>query len=159
VSRRAAARLESLGFQNVHAYVGGKADWGSYGLPLEGEAPSETRVGAHLRADVPTCGPGDRLHDVCESLEESDWDTCFVVDARRVVLGRIGRRAIRGRADVTAEEAMTAGPSTIRPSARLQAVVERIEKQNLSSLPVTTPDGVLVGLITRRDAEAALPKE
>jgi hypothetical protein len=38
-----------------------------------------------------------------------------------VVLGRIGRRAIRGREDVSAEEAMTLGPSTVRPSARLEA--------------------------------------
>jgi CBS domain-containing protein len=156
VSRRAAARLESLGFENVHAYTGGKADWGSYGLPLEGEAGSETRVGAHVRADVPTCGLHDRLHDVCERLDESGWDTCFVVNERGVVLGRIGRRAIRGRADVTAEEAMTPGPSTIRPSARLQAVVERMQKQGLSNLPVTTPDGVLLGLIARSDAENAL---
>lgn len=106
--------------------------------------------------DVPTCGPDDRLHEVCEVLDETGWDTCFVVDERRVVLGRLGRRAIREREDVTAEEAMTPGPSTIRPSARLQAVVERMRTQKLSGLPVTTPDGVLVGLITREYAEAAL---
>ena len=51
---------------------------------------------------------------------------------------------------------MTPGPSTIRPSARLRDVVERMRRQNLTSLPVTTPDGRLVGLLTRRDAEAAL---
>lgn len=106
--------------------------------------------------DVPTCGPDDRLHEVCEVLDETGWDTCFVVDERRVVLGRLGRRAIREREDVTAEEAMTPGPSTIRPSTRLQAVVERMRTQELSGLPVTTPDGVLVGLITREYAEAAL---
>jgi CBS domain-containing protein len=78
---------------------------------------SETRAGAHVRTDVPTCGPNDRLREVCESLEESGWDTCFVVDERRVVLGRLGRRTIRGREDVPAEQAMTLGPSTIRPSA------------------------------------------
>jgi CBS domain-containing protein len=72
------------------------------------------------------------------------------------VLGRIGRRAIRGREDVTAEQAMTPGPSMIRPSARLRDTVERMQRQNLSNLPVTTPDGRLVGLLTRRDAEQAL---
>jgi hypothetical protein len=46
-----------------------------------------------------------------------------VVDERGVVLGRLGRGAIRGRADVAADEAMTLGPSTIRPSARLEDVV------------------------------------
>jgi Mg/Co/Ni transporter MgtE len=75
---------------------------------------------------------------VCEQLDESGWDTCFVVDERRVVLGRLGRRAIRGREDVTAEEAMALGPSTIRPSARLRDMVERMERQKLRNLPVTT---------------------
>jgi len=156
MSPRAASRLETLGFEQVYDYLAGKADWGSAGLPLEGANRSGTRAGAHVRTDVPTCRPGDRLPDVCERLEESGWDTCFVVDQRGVVLGRLGRRAIRGREDVSAEEAMTPGPSTIRPSARLEAMLDRMKRQNLTNLPVTTPDGRLVGLLALRDAEEAL---
>jgi len=156
MSPRAAARLERLGFEQVYDYVAGKADWGSFGLPLEGAEGSETRAGAHVRTDAPNCRPEDRLPKICERLEESGWDTCFVLDERGVVLGRIGRAAIRGRGDVSAEEAMTLGPSTIRPSARLRAVVERMRRQKLTNLPVTTPDGRLVGLLTLRDAEEAL---
>ena len=156
MSPRAAARLESIGFTQVYDYVAGKADWGSAGLPLEGRNGSETRAGAHVRREVPTCRLEDRLQDVCDKLDESGWDTCFVVDERRVVLGRIGRRAIRGRANVSAEEAMTPGPSTIRPSARLDNVVERMRRQNLTNLPVTTSDGRLVGLLVREDAERSL---
>jgi CBS domain-containing protein len=73
-----------------------------------------------------------------------------------VVLGRLGRRVIRERPNVSAEEAMTPGPSTVRPSARLRAMVERMHAQKLTNLPVTTSDGVLVGLLTLRDAEEAL---
>ena len=156
MSPRAAARLESMGFTQVYDYVAGKADWGSAGLPIEGRNGSETRAGAHVRREVPTCRLDDRLQDVCDKLDEGGWDTCFVVDERRVVLGRIGRRAIRGRANVSAEEAMTAGPSTIRPSARLENVVERMRRQNLTNLPVTTSDGRLVGLLVHEDAERAL---
>ena len=145
-----------MGFDQVYDYVAGKADWGSAGLRLEGASGGDTRAGAQVRTDVPTCRLDDRLQTVCERLEESGWDTCFVVDEKRVVLGRLGRRAIRGRADVSAEEAMTLGPSTIRPSARLRDVVERMKTQNLTNLPVTTSDGRLVGLITLRDAEGAL---
>jgi CBS domain-containing protein len=79
-----------------------------------------------------------------------------VLDELGVVLGRIGRSAIRGKADVSADEAMTLGPSTVRPSARLEAMVERMQRQNLTNLPVTTSDGRLVGLLTRRDAEEAV---
>jgi CBS domain-containing protein len=136
--------------------IAGKADWASAGLPLEGAEGSETRAGAYVRTDVPTCSPHDHLREVCDRLDESGWDTCFVIDERRVVLGRIGRRAIRGREDVVAEQAMTLGPSTIRPSARLRDVVERMQRQQLTNLPVTTSDGRLVGLLLREDAERAL---
>ena len=140
----------------MYDYVAGKADWGSFGLPLEGAEGSETRAGAHVRTDVPNCRLEDRLPEICERLEESGWDTCFVLDERGVVLGRIGRRAIRRREDVSAEEAMTLGPSTVRPSARLEAIVERMQRQALTNLPVTTADGRLVGVLTLRDAEEAL---
>jgi CBS domain-containing protein len=156
MSPRAASRLESIGFEQVYDYVAGKADWGSAGLPLEGAEGSETRAGAHVRTDVPTCRPHDQLREICQRLDESGWDTCFVVDERRVVLGRLGRRAIRAREDVSAEEAMTPGPSTIRPSARLRDALERMRTQSLTNLPVTTSDGRLSGLLTRRDAEEAL---
>ena len=156
MSPRAASRLESIGFERVYDYVAGKADWGSAALPLEGAEGSETRVGAYVRTDVPNCRLDDNLQDVCARLEESGWDTCFVLNEERVVLGRIGRRAIRDRAAVTAEDAMTPGPSTIRPSARQREVIERMQRQSLTSLPVTTLDGRLVGLLTRGDAEQAL---
>ena len=156
MSPRAASRLETLGFERVFDYVAGKADWGSAGLPLEGANGSETRAGPYARTGVPTCRLAEPLRDVCEKLDESGWDTCFVVDERGVVLGRLGRRAIRGRDDVAAQEAMTPGPSTIRPSARLEAIVERMHRQKLSNLPVTTSDGRLVGLLTLHDAEHSL---
>jgi CBS domain-containing protein len=51
---------------------------------------------------------------------------------------------------------MTLGPTTVRPSARLEAMVERMQRQKLTNLPVTRSDGRLVGLLTLRDAESAL---
>jgi CBS domain-containing protein len=53
---------------------------------------------------------------------------------------------------------MTLGPRTIRPSARLADVVERMRRQNLTNLPVTTSDGRLMGLLMRGDAERALER-
>ena len=159
MSPRAAWRLETLGFKQVYDYVAGKADWGSAGLPLEGENPSETRVGAHVRTDVPACGLNDRLRDVQQRVRASGWDTCYVLNEQRVVLGRLGRAALRNEADASVEEAMTPGPSTIRPSARLEPIVEQMRRQNLTSLPVTTSDGRLVGVLLREDAERALQRE
>jgi Mg/Co/Ni transporter MgtE len=109
-----------------------------------------------MRADVPRSRPGDRLADICGFVDETGWETSFVVDEKGVVLGRVGRRAIREREDVSAEEAMTLGPSTIRPSARLRYAAERMQREGLTSLPVTTSEGRLVGLLLLADAERAL---
>ncbi len=156
MSPRAAARLASIGFPRVYDYVAGKADWGSAGLPLEGSSGSETRAGAHARRDVPTCRLDEPLAQIRERVEQADWDTCFVVDQEGVVLGRIGRSALQRDDELSVEQAMTPGPSTIRPSARLNDVVARMRKQNLSNLPVTTSNGQLVGLLAREDAERAI---
>jgi CBS domain-containing protein len=140
----------------VHDYVAGKADWGSAGLPLEGTRGSDTRVGAYLRRDVPTCRLDERLSDVRARVRAAGWDTCFVVNDEKVVLGRLGRAALAGEDDVSVEEAMSAGPSTVRPSLELDRAVERMRRQNLTALPVTTSEGRLLGLLERDTAERAL---
>src|ERR1700758_2762478 len=94
MSPRAAWRLESIGFTRVYDYDAGKADWGSFGLPLEGQRPSSTRVGAHVRADVPACGPRDRMPEVRERVHTAGWDTCFVTNEHGIVLGRLGRATL-----------------------------------------------------------------
>jgi CBS domain-containing protein len=153
MSPRAAARLATLGFTRIYDYAAGKADWGSFNLPLEGRADTETRAGAHVRSDVPTCRLDEPLRHVCERVEKAGWDTCFVVDGAGIVIGRLGRSALRGEQEQSVEDAMTPGPSTVRPSARLEAMVGRMHEQNLSNLPVTTSDGRLVGVLVREDAE------
>jgi Mg/Co/Ni transporter MgtE len=156
MSPRAAWRLESIGFTKVHDYVAGKADWGSAGLPLEGTRGSETRVGAHLRRDVPICRLDEPLSEVRTSVRTAGADNCFVVNDEGVVLGRLGRAALAGEEDVRVEQAMSAGPSTVRPSLELDRAVERMRHQNLTTLPVTTSDGRLLGLLERDAAERAL---
>jgi predicted transcriptional regulator len=54
------------------------------------------------------------------------------------------------------EQAMSVGPSTVRPSLGLDRAVERMRRQNLTTLPVTTSDGRLLGLLERATAERAL---
>jgi Mg/Co/Ni transporter MgtE len=140
----------------VYDYVAGKADWASFGLPIEGDHDSGTRVGAHVRTDVPACGPGDRMPEVRERVRAEGWDTCLVTDQSGVVVGRIGRVALAGSDDVSVEEAMTLGPSTVRPALELDKAVARIREQSLTTLPVTRSDGVLIGVLRRDDAERAL---
>ena len=80
----------------------------------------------------------------------------MVVDERGIVLGRLRRRALADDSNATVEETMTEGPSTVRPSIGIEAIVERMRKSNLTSFVVTTSDGKLVGLVLRDEAEDRL---
>ena len=154
MSPRAAWRLESLGFRRVYDYVAGKADWGSFGLMLEGNLGP--RASEYLRTDVPTCRLEEPLQTVRERVGATQWDTCIVVNEAGVVLGRLGRSALASTEDVPVEQAMSTGPSTVRPSITLEAILERMRSQNLTNALITRSDGVLLGLLLRGDAEHAL---
>jgi CBS domain-containing protein len=142
-----------MGFPHVNDYVAGKKDWGSYGLPHEGTKVSELNAGDVAHKDVPTCALADRLADVREHVRAAGWDACIVLNQHRVVLGRLGRKALAADTDQTVEEAMTPGPSTVRPSIGTDPLLERMHARNLTSILVTTPDGRLVGLVRRAELE------
>ena len=137
----------------MNDYVAGKKDWGSYGLPHEGTNVPERLAGDVAHKEVPTCALADRLADVRERVRAAGWDTCIVVNQQRVVLGRLARKALAANADESVEEAMTAGPSTVRPSIGTDPLLERIRARNLTSILVTTSDGRLVGLVLRAELE------
>jgi len=157
MSPRAAARLEAIGFEGVYDYAAGKADWGTSGLPLEGRPGP--RASELARPDTPTCPAAERLQDVRARVLGSGWDTCLVVNRERVVIGRLGRRALARGDDVSVEDAMSEGPRTFRPDVRLGALVGWMRKRNLTSAVVTTSDGRLVGVVLLDDAEARLASE
>ena len=150
MSPRAASRLETLGFTRVYDYSAGKADWGSYGLPLEGQADSSTRASSITSTEVPTCRLDELVPDIAARVPAA-WDIYVVVNDARIVLGLIGRSALRSNQPRTAEDAMTPGPSTIRPSARLEAVAARMHEQSLTRMIVTRSDGTLLGAVRAED--------
>src|SRR6266852_2710020 len=153
MSPRAAWRLESIGFTRVYDYVAGKADWGSFGLPLEGRADTDTRVARLARADAPTCRLDELVAEVAKRVAD-DLQICVVTNDENIVLGLLGRRTLRSGENARVEDAMTAGPSTIRPSARLDAIAKRMRDQHLTRVIVSRSDGVLIGVLRREDLEA-----
>ncbi len=153
MSPRAAWRLESLGFGEVYDYVAGKVDWLAFGLPREGDEAATPRAGDIARRDVPTCAPSDRIGTVRECVAAAGWDQCLVVNDERVVLGRLRGTALSADAEARAEEAMEAGPTTVRPDERLADLATRLRERDVAGIVVTTPDGRLVGQLLRDDAE------
>ena len=142
-----------MGFAKVYDYVAGKKSWGSFGLPREGTNVPERTAGDAAHRDVPTCALDEPLAAVRARVRASGWDTCIVVNDQRIVLGRLGRKAVASESDESVEEAMSPGPSTVRPSIGTEALLERMRTRNVTSYVVTTPDGQLVGLVRRDELE------
>jgi Mg/Co/Ni transporter MgtE len=155
MSPRAACRLETLGFPDVSDYVAGKADWLAHGLPREGEKAAERRALDLAADDVVTCRLDDRIGEVRARVDASRYGVAFVVTEDRVVLGRLRRHALEGDPELTAEAVMEPGPSTIRPDAALEPLAERMRSSKVTTLPITTPEGRLLGVIRREDLVAA----
>jgi CBS domain-containing protein len=149
---RAAARLESLGFEKVYEYKAGKLDWMAAGLPTEGTNANRPRAGMVARKDVPLCELHERLGDVADRVEGIGWNAAVAVDGRRVVLGLLRAPELAKDPELTIEQAMRPGPSTFRPYVSIKDMADYMTKHNLESSPITTLDGRLVGLLFREDA-------
>jgi CBS domain-containing protein len=159
MSPRAAWRLETLGFEHVHDYVGGKAEWLANGLPREGETANVPYAGELVDRDPPTCALADTVADVRARLEGSRYGFCLVVSDRRVLLGRVRRSALAGAGDAaTAEMVMEPGPSTVRFNTRARDLAQRLAGQDLKTAIITTPSGCLVGVFHREHAERRLDR-
>jgi Mg/Co/Ni transporter MgtE len=129
------------------------------GLPIEGAMADDLQVAALARADVPTCGPGETVGTVRERARAAGWDTCFVVNQRRILLGRLDPSDLE-KADpsVPAEDAMEPGPVTYRPDFPAAKLLDVMEQRDLQTAPVTTSEGVLVGLVRRDDLQRAVSR-
>jgi CBS domain-containing protein len=156
MSPRAAWRFEALGFTEVHDYVAGKTDWFACGLPREGASAEVPWAGDLVRDGVATCTPDARIGEARERIAAMGLDFCVVVGEEQIVTGLLRGDALGKSPDALAEEVMELGPRTIRPSVPIETLLGKRSSQGVKSWLVTTPHGVLLGLLTRDDAERAL---
>jgi Mg/Co/Ni transporter MgtE len=156
MSSRAAARLETLSFSQVYEYKPGKSDWRVAGLPMEGPLAAELTALAVVRRDVPTAQVGEHVEEAHTRGDAAGWKVCIVVNSRNQVLGRL--RGDHWNADPNApvEDVMEEGPTTFRASEGLEALVERMQRRQVGSVLITDPEGVLIGVLFRQDAERLL---
>jgi Mg/Co/Ni transporter MgtE len=153
MSPRAACRLETLGFPEVYDYVAGKADWLAHGLDVEGAGAGRPTVGRLARTDVVRPSLTEAVGDVRALVEASPYRFALVVSEGGVLLGRLRRAALEGDPQRIAEEAMEPGPSTVRPDRVPSDLAERLRSRDLRTTVVTTPEGVLIGIVLREDLE------
>jgi Mg/Co/Ni transporter MgtE len=139
----------------VYDYAAGKADWRARGLPREGEKAGEPLAADFARDDVVTCRLKDRMGEVRERVRASPYGFAFVVSAGGLVLGRLRRAALEGDPGATAEQVMEPGPRTVRADTAPAELLQRLASQDLRTAVLTTPEGVLLGIVRRADLEGA----
>ena len=121
--------------------------------PVEGERAQEKRVGHFARDDVVTCGLADDGLEVRERIEASPYGFALVLAGEGAILGRLRRSAIDEAGSGTAEELMDPGPSTVRPDQDIAELREKLDAKELKTAIVSTPEGKLIGVVTRRALE------
>jgi Mg/Co/Ni transporter MgtE len=110
-----------------------------------------------LRDDPVTCGLADRAADVRERIEASPYGFALAVAPAGTLLGRVRGSALRDcDPGARIEEVMEAGPSTVRPDSALGPLVERLRERDLRTAVATTPEGKLLGVLRRAEAERRL---
>ena len=82
----------------------------------------------------------------------------MVVNHQRVVLGLLDEETLAqpGGAQTTAEAVMRVGPTTVRANEDIDALVQRMDSRHVAAVLVTDPDGRLLGVFIRGDAERVL---
>ena len=83
---------------------------------------------------------------------------CIVTNDEGIVLGRLRRRDLSSDRGKAVHEVMESGPTTTRADDELQGLVERLHGAGVRSILVTTPEGRLLGVVYREDAERYVAK-
>ena len=125
MSPRAACRLETLGFEDVHDYAPGKADWLAHNLPVERDHDLVT-VGQLARNDVVTCGLAERVGDVARRIAQSSYGSPSCTADRRAPwpptfqrarrLARHSRRAAHGKRPLDGPTRHSRRPASSAPA-------------------------------------------
>ena len=104
-----------------------------------------------------TCALADRVGEVYERVKASPYRFALVVTETRCVLGRLRASALEECDPTsTAEQTMEPGPSTIRLHRELGPLVEQLHQRGFRFAIATDPDGRLVGIVRRDEAESFL---
>lgn len=153
MSARAAWRLETLGFDEVYRYAGGKDDWWGTGLPVDGSLAGERSAAEAASRDVPRLRLDDPVATVAARLEAEGWPLAAVLGDGDVVLGRLRPRDVAASPGARARDLVVDGPRTIRGSRPAAEMAAWLDERSVPGVLITTADGELVGYLRREDVE------
>ncbi len=119
---------------------------------LPSQADTRTRVSREIGLNIPV------LSSAMDTVTEADMAIVMAQLGGLGVLHRnldIEAQAAAVRAVKRYESGMIVNPITIRPDQTLADARELMERHKISGIPVTEPDGRLVGILTNRDVRFA----
>ena len=126
---------------------------------MEGQFAEILKAGEVVRRDVPTCNLTDQVGEAYRRCQTAGWKTCLVVNESNIVLGRLRGEAWEADPETPVGEGMEDGPTTFRPDNFLEPLTKRMGDKKVGSVIVTNSDGVLIGVLYRRDAEERLHED
>ena len=131
----------------------GKVDWLANNLPVEGDRPYAPIAGRAMRDDAVRCRPTDRIADVLESIQGSPYPFALVTSDDGTLLGRAPASALDPTSERPVWDVAQPGPKTFRPHVEAEKVVEVLAEKGYRWAIVTTPEGRLLGVASRKDLE------
>jgi CBS domain-containing protein len=135
--------------------VPGKVDWLAHNLPVEGERATPATAGRLMRDDMVRAAPADRAAAVREAIAHSPYPFALVTGRDGMLMGRVRASELDGAADRPVAELMELGPSTVRPHRAAAELARNLADRDLHWAIVTTPEGRLLGVVSRRALEQA----
>jgi CBS domain-containing protein len=135
--------------------VPGKVDWLAHNLPVEGERATPPTAGRLMRDDMVRAAPDDRVQAVREAIAHSAYPFALVTGQDGMLLGRVRASELEGAGDRRVEAIMELGPSTVRPHRAAGELAKNLADRDLHWAIVTTPEGKLLGVVSRRALEQA----
>jgi predicted transcriptional regulator len=143
-----------MGFGDVYDFVGGKAEWIASGLPTEGKGPHYPLVGEAARRDlVHECRLGTQVGESRSAVAASRQDYCVVLNEHDILMGRLRKKHLVGGDEQLVEDVMDTGPTTVRATESVAALLKRMKTRDVRGILVTTPRGRFVGVARRSDLE------
>jgi IMP dehydrogenase len=119
---------------------------------LPSAADTRTRITREIALNIPV------VSSAMDTVTEADMAIVMAQLGGLGVLHRnlgVEEQAAAVRAVKRYESGMVVNPITVRPDATLADALELMARHKISGIPVTEPDGRLVGIITNRDVRFA----
>jgi Mg/Co/Ni transporter MgtE len=91
--------------------------------------------------------------DVRQLVADSPYPFALVTSPDGVLLGRLRKSAMDCDPELSVEEVMEPGPSTVRAHTGAPDLARRLAESDLRYAVVTTPEGRLIGVARREDLD------